>query len=124
VPASAPVVNLGSAARFSLPGLFRLRLFLGLAIVAAGLMLWPAGAFAGDPSFDDRQRFGSGLDRTQSIVAVDVDDDGDLDLAVGNVGQQMLQMGRLPPGGCPMHLPSLPWLRAMSMATPPPTSLP
>ncbi len=83
-----PALSLAAAARFWLRKPSRMHVCLGLSIIAVCFVFWPGGVFAGDPSFDDRQRFGSGLDRTQSIVAVDIDDDGDLDLAVGNFGQQ------------------------------------
>src|SRR5262245_15426584 len=40
------------------------------------------------PTFDAAQPFGTGHDNTYSVVTADMDSDGDLDLVVGNYGEQ------------------------------------
>ncbi len=64
----------------------RLPLAIIGSLVLVAICVRPARA--GDPSFHVSHSFGTGADRTESVVTGDVDGDGDLDIVTGNYEQQ------------------------------------
>ena len=61
---------------------------LWILLMCGALAFVPTLVHAGAPDFGASTRFGTGRDATRTLITGDFDNDGDLDIAVGNDGQQ------------------------------------
>ena len=53
-------------------------------VMLVAVCLWPAPAYADDPSFSELYPFGTGSDYTWSVAVGDLNNDGTLDIIAGN----------------------------------------